>query len=59
MQGSFTATVWREGDWYVAECREVEVASQGHTEDEALASLAEALRLHFRPPCATLVPGVR
>jgi hypothetical protein len=35
---------------------EVDVASQGHTEDEALENLRDALELHFTPPVATLVP---
>lgn len=59
MTRSFTASVWKEGDWYVAQCLEVDVASQGKTEAEALQSLAEALKLHFSPPCATQVPRVR
>jgi predicted RNase H-like HicB family nuclease len=42
-----TATVTREGDWYVARCIDVEVASQGRTIDEALANLREALELYF------------
>jgi predicted RNase H-like HicB family nuclease len=50
----FTASVWKEGDWYVAQCREVDIASQGETEDEALANLREALELHFEPPHATV-----
>jgi predicted RNase H-like HicB family nuclease len=29
-------------DWFIAQCLEVDVASQGHTIDEALAGLAEA-----------------
>jgi predicted RNase H-like HicB family nuclease len=57
MTQEFTATVWREGDWFIAQCREVEVASQGQTEDEALANLREALELHFEPPHATIFPG--
>ena len=43
----FTAAVTREGDWRVARCLEVEVASQGHTFEEALANLREALELYF------------
>lgn len=43
----FTAAVTHEGDWQVARCLEVEVASQGHTVDEALANLREALELYF------------
>lgn len=42
-----TAAVLREGNWYVARCLEVEVASQGRTLEEALANLQEALELHF------------
>jgi hypothetical protein len=31
MTREFTATVWREGERFIAQCREVEVASQGLT----------------------------
>jgi predicted RNase H-like HicB family nuclease len=53
MKRSFTATVWRDGNWYVSQCLEVDVASQGETEEEALSNLMEALELHFEPPQAT------
>ncbi len=56
---SFRASVWRESDWYVAQCLEVDVASQGESEAEALQNLGEALRLHFTPPCATVLPEVK
>ena len=46
----FTASVWNEGDWYVAQALEVDVASQGETIDGALANLREALELYFEPP---------
>jgi predicted RNase H-like HicB family nuclease len=59
MTQEFTATVWQEGDWFIAQCREVEIASQGLTEDEALANLREALELHFEPPHATILPSIR
>lgn len=42
-----TAAVTKEGDWYVAQCLEVDVASQGETVEAALANLHEALALHF------------
>jgi predicted RNase H-like HicB family nuclease len=42
-----TAAVTKEGTWYVAQCLEVDVASQGETVEEALANLQEALALHF------------
>ena len=59
MKRSFPATVWREGDWFVAQCLDVDVASQGETEEEALANLKEALELYFELPQATRPPKVR
>jgi predicted RNase H-like HicB family nuclease len=59
MTQEFTATVWQEGEWFVAQCREVDIASQGLTEDEALDNLREALELHFEPPRATVLPSIR
>jgi predicted RNase H-like HicB family nuclease len=59
MTREFTATVWQEGEWFIAQCREVEVASQGLTEEEALTNLREALELHFEPPRATILPSIR
>ena len=59
MKRPFTATVWREGDWYVSQCLEIDVASQGETEEEALANLKEALELYFETPHPTRPPKVR
>jgi len=59
MKRSFPATVWREGNWFVAQCLDVDVASQGETEEEALANLKEALELYFEPPRATRPPKLR
>jgi predicted RNase H-like HicB family nuclease len=36
-----------ETDWLVAECPEIGTASQGHTEEEALANLREATELYL------------
>ena len=55
----FAATVWKEGKWYVSQCIEVDVASQGESEEEALSNLKEALELHFDEPRATRLPEVR
>ncbi len=52
MKRKFTASIRREGSWYVAQCLEVDVASQGHSEQEALRNLREALELHFEEPVA-------
>lgn len=53
MKQQFTASVWREGDWYVAQCLEVDVASQGASDDEAMTNLKEALELYLEPPTQT------
>ena len=59
MKRPFSATVWREGDWFVSQCLDLDIASQGRTEAEALENLREALELHFEPPVATHPPVVR
>jgi predicted RNase H-like HicB family nuclease len=59
MKRPFSATVWREGNWYVSQCLEVDVPSQGESEEEALDNLKEALELHFEAPQATRPPKVR
>ncbi|PYS74105.1 MAG: HicB family protein, partial [Acidobacteria bacterium] len=48
--------MWQKDEWFVAQCVEVDVASQGKTEDEALESLRDALELHFTPPSASITP---
>ena len=57
MEHGFTASITREGDWYIAQCLEVDVASQGESEGEALVNLHEALELYFAPPVAALFRG--
>jgi predicted RNase H-like HicB family nuclease len=50
---TFTAVLHQEGDLYVAECPEVDTASQGHTIEKAIANLKEATELYleeFPPP---------
>ena len=39
--------VWKEGDFYVARCLNVEVSSFGDTKGAALKNLQEALDLYF------------
>ncbi len=55
MKKSLSAVVWQEDKWFVAQCLEVDVASQGETEEEALNNLRDALALHFTPPVATVL----
>lgn len=59
MKQTFSASVWHEGGWYVAQCLEVDVASQGESEEEALNNLREALELRLDPPYPTAEPRVR
>jgi len=39
--------VWKEGQYYVAQCLNVDVSSFGKTKKEALVNLDEALALYF------------
>lgn len=57
MKRTFTASVWQEGEWYVAQALEVDVASQGKSADEALANLQEAIELYFESPEVEVVTG--
>ena len=56
---TFTASISQDNGWFVAQCLEVDVASQGKTEDEAIKNLTEALELYFEPPHPTVVPKLR
>ena len=52
MKQTFTASIWQEDNWFVAQCLEVDVANQGETFEKALDNLREALKLYFEPPMA-------
>jgi predicted RNase H-like HicB family nuclease len=58
MTKTFTASVWQEGEWYIAQCLEVDIASQGEDEASALRNLEEALELYYEEPRATIAPQV-
>ncbi len=55
----FTACISQEGRWFVAQCLEVDVASQGKSEDEAINNLREAIELYFDEPHPTVIPKLR
>jgi predicted RNase H-like HicB family nuclease len=57
MKADFTVSVWQEDDLFIAQCLDVDVASQGRTEEEAVANLREALELHFEEPVAEWTPN--
>ena len=56
---TFTASVSQDGELFVAQCLEIDIASQGKSEDDAIENLKEALALYFEPPRPTVVPKLR
>ncbi|HVK20623.1 MAG TPA: type II toxin-antitoxin system HicB family antitoxin [Actinokineospora sp.] len=46
-QRTLTAAVHQEEDWYIAQCLEIDVASQGQSIEEALGNLREAVALYL------------
>ncbi len=49
MKQTFTASISQESEWFVAQCLEIDIASQGETEEEALANIREAVGLYLEP----------
>ena len=49
----------QEGEWFVAQCLDVVITSQGSTEQEAVENLRDLLQLYLTPPVATVFPNVR
>ena len=56
---TFTASITQEDQWFIAQCLEVDVSSQGKSEDEAIDNLRETLELYFEPPRPTVIPKLR
>jgi predicted RNase H-like HicB family nuclease len=50
MSIELSAIIFFENGWQVAQCVELELASQGNTEEEAFLNLQEASRLYFQNP---------
>lgn len=44
---SLTSIVWKEGDYFVAQCLNIDISSFGNTRKEALKNLNEAIELYF------------
>jgi predicted RNase H-like HicB family nuclease len=57
---STTVTVhtWQEDNWWIAQCLEFDVASQGISEEDALKNIREALELYFEEPRPSITPKV-
>jgi len=41
------SVVWKEGEYYISQCLEVDVSSFGKTKKQALENLQDALELYF------------
>jgi len=44
----FSSVISKEGNWYVANCPELEIASQGESVESALENLREAIELYLQ-----------
>ena len=58
MNRRFSASVWQEDEMFIAQCRELDVVSQGYTEQDALEMLTDAIRLYLSEPDAGTIPDV-
>lgn len=58
MRRRFVARVSQEDEMNVAQGLDVDVASQGHSEQETLDNLADALTLYFSPPHPGALPAL-
>lgn len=47
MKTEFKNIVWKEGDYFVAQCLNIDVSSFGETKEEALKNLKEAIELYL------------
>jgi len=60
MHRSIKAFVYKGDNYYVAECMEIAVVTQGKTLDETIANLKEAVSLHLEgedPADFNLIPN--
>ena len=53
---NLTSIIWKEGDVYVSKCPELEVASAGDTQEEALENLKEAVELYIENAKVLAIP---
>ncbi len=59
MRNEFTAIIEQDGDWYIAYCPEIPGANgQGHSKDEALESLRQAIVLILKDRREDTLRGV-
>jgi predicted RNase H-like HicB family nuclease len=56
MKRLYHASIWQEEKWFIAQCLEIDIASQGGTKEDAIVNLREALELYLEEPTPTLKP---
>lgn len=56
MKQLFHASIWQEDKWFIAQCLEIDIASQGLSKEDAIINLREALELYFEEPVPTIKP---
>ena len=59
MKKQFTAVISKEDELFVAQCLEIDVASQGESETIAVSNLGEAIELYLDDPRAKAFPRVQ
>ena len=59
MKQRFTAVISKEDEWYVAQCLEIDVVSQGESETIAVNNLSDALELYLDEPHSVVLPRVQ
>ena len=47
MKTEFKKVVWKEGNYFVAQCLNIDVSSFGETKEEAFENLKEAIELYL------------
>jgi predicted RNase H-like HicB family nuclease len=59
MNHNFTITTWKEDDFYVAQCLDVDVSSFGSTQNEALENIKEAIELYLEDSKELDIPDIK
>lgn len=58
MDRNFTITTWKEGEYYIAQCLDVDISSFGKTYKEAIKNIREALELYLEDVDIDEIPKV-
>ncbi len=58
MKTEFKNVIWKEGEFYVAQCLNIEVSSFGESKEEALRNLNEAIELYMEDASFDNLPEI-